>query len=193
MSDDRSKETPEVATERPSNPGDSPPPGGDGDYDHGVEESPAGHSTSGDGSGTDGGHRGSRSPERIKWAGVAAAFVTVVVLLSQIYGDVTGNHEQSDKIIEKVQQLPGAVEKVQDLKDSVDDLQDQIKDQPTPMSTTIIQKGQPGQPGQPGKPGQVVTSPPKTKYIETPGPTKTVRPSAQPTCNTSLIGTCIVP
>lgn len=169
-----------------SDEGGSPTPGGGKYYSSGVEDSTAGHSTSGNGSGIDGGNGRSKSPERVKWAGIAAAFVAVVVLLAQMYGDITGNTEKSDQIIQKVQQVPGIVEKVEDLKD-------QIQDQPTPMSTTIIQKGQPGKPGAPGKPGQVVTSPPKTKYIETPGPTKTIRPTAQPTCNTSLIGTCIVP
>lgn len=179
--------------ERAGDPGDSPVSSGDGDHSGVVDEQATGHDPVGDGSGTDGGHRRDRTPERVKWAGIAAAFVTVVVLLSQIYGDVTGNHEQSNKIIEKVQQLPAIVDKAGQLQDSVKSLENQIKDQPTPMSTTIIQTGQAGQPGQPGKPGQVVTSPPNTKYIVTPGPTKTIRPSSQPTCNTSLIGTCIVP
>lgn len=179
--------------ERAGDPGVSPSPSGSGDHDNSTEESATGHSAPGDGSGSNGGHRGSRSEERIKWAGIAAAFVTLIILISQLFGAVTGNTEKSEKIIEKVQQLPGAVEKVQDINDSIADLKTQIKDQPTPVSTTIIQKGQPGQPGQPGKPGQVVTSPPQTKVITTPGPTRTIRPNPRPTCGTSLLGSCIVP
>lgn len=179
-----------MSDETNSSAGSDPTAGGSSDHGDSSDQSAAGHDASGNRSGSHGGNGNPKSPERVKWAGIAAAFVTVVVLISQLYGQVTGNTEKSNKIIEKVQQLPAVVDKVGDINDSVKTLKDQIEDQPTPMSTTIIKKGQPGQPG---KPGQVVTSPPQTRVITTPGPTTTIRPSAAPTCNTKLIGTCIVP
>jgi hypothetical protein len=175
--------------------GTDPNVDGSPDHDPGTAEEPAGRSDAGSGSGTNGRHRGSSAPERIKWAGVAGAFVTVVILLAQMYGIVTGNEETTNKIIEKTERIPAVVDKAQELGDAFKDLQDQIQDMPTPVNTTIVQ---PGTPGAPGKPGQVVTSPPRTVVVTTaapatPGPTVTVSPSPRPTCGTSLLGACIVP
>lgn len=190
MSNDRVEEAPEDASGHDGAPGVGTSGGGDRDNDHFSEEQSAGYSTSGDGSGVNGGHRGSSAPERVRWAGVVAAFVTVVVILTQIWGDITGNQEQSEQIINKVQQLPEVVDRAEELKDAVTNLQNQVEELPTPTETTIIQKGEPGQPG---KPGEVVTAPPKTVIVEKPGKTVTVRPSPQPTCRTSLLGTCVAP
>lgn len=172
-----------MTNERSGDSGASPPSGWSGDYSGSADEKSTGWSTSGDGSGIDGGNRRNRASERIRWAGVAGSLIAIVIILTQMWGTLTGNEEKSQQIQNQLEQFP----------DAIDNLQNTIQDRPTPVSTTIVQKGEPGKPGKPGKPGPVVTAPPKTVIVEKPGPTETVTVEPKPTCNTSLVGTCIVP
>lgn len=161
--------------------------GGGGDHGGGVEEPPTGPDAAGDGSRANGGHR-SPGVSRVRWLGVATAIGTVVLVLAQLSGDITGNSKSVERIERTV---PKTLDGLKQLNKAVSDVEDAVQDMPTPRVTVI-----PGPPGKPGKPGPVVTVPPKTVVITTPGPpgpTKTIRPRPVPTCRTSLLGACLAP
>lgn len=113
----------------------------------------------------------------------------MVVLLAQMYGTITGNSDNTDRIVEKVQRLPAAVDGLNQLKGAVGDLQDQVQGIPTspPVRPVVIQgaAGQPGAPGQAGKPGEAkVVQTEKTVVVTTPAPQ--ARPTAGPTCRPNI-------
>lgn len=123
----------------------------------------------------------------MKWLAAAAAAAAIAYLLAQIYGDVTGNHKLTEKLeqtVPTVKDLQGINRTITNIKQKVAVLPTAL---PTPVNKTTVVKGAPG------RPGEVVTAPPKTIVIVTPGPARTVRPTPAPTCGTSLLGKCVVP
>lgn len=109
-------------------------------------------------------------------------------LLAELVNTVHSGEDQREKIDRKVEQL----------KDDVDNIPSPGDATPAPIPTIVIppmQPGPPGQPGQPGRPGPVVTVPPRTVVVTTPGPTRTVTASPAPAtpqpCKLPLLGTCL--
>lgn len=195
-------------SERTGDPGIGPTTSGPGDHSNGTEDQTSRSSNAGPGSGSDDRNRRrpkSASEQRVRWIGIASAVATMVFLLAQMYGTLTGNTEIQKDIQNKIP----TSDQIEQLGDAIGDVQTSVEDIPPPTETTIIQKGEAGAPGQPGQPGQpgavkIVRTAPNTVIVTTSAPvppsksnppsaTKPDPPTPKPTCATSLFGACIIP
>jgi len=125
---------------------------------------------------------GDASGGKPKWFALAAALATVVFIVAELIGEVTGNGDkvrQLENEISQRSQQRGA--EIKDLRDSVDEVHDTLKDIPTEMPSLppiIVQ------PGQPGKSATIIvpsSSPQPTRTILiTPSPTPRPTPTPAP-------------